>query len=78
MFKPIIYIELVEQWCQSFEYSGNDVLRILEKLGYIGFLPSDGLHRIYEIKHDDERYNYFFFHKDKHLNLINTLQQKEN
>ena len=33
-FKPIIYCELYERWCQKFNYHANDVVYLLRGLGY--------------------------------------------
>jgi FkbM family methyltransferase len=70
-FLPILFVELYEEWCQKFNYSADDVLRLLGGLGYQCFSISKGrLKRETSIKNEGGNYNYFFLHQDKHQSLI--------
>jgi FkbM family methyltransferase len=70
-FLPIIFIELYEEWCRKFNYSANDVLSLLTGFGYLCFSAEKGhLKKEESIKNENNSYNYFFLHKEKHRNLI--------
>lgn len=72
-FKPIIFTELYEEWCQKCGYSSADVLKMLKVWNYVPYQAIQG--KLQEIKcnelNDSERYNYFFLNSEKHLLLIN-------
>ena len=74
-FKPIIFIELYEEWCQKCGYSSTDVVNVLKSWGYIPYQAFEGkfveINKI--ILSDSERYNYFFFNVDKHSYIINRF-----
>jgi FkbM family methyltransferase len=36
-FKPLIYVEMCNQWFKDFQYSGSDLVEILKSLGYDEF-----------------------------------------
>lgn len=69
--KPIIYIELCEEWSKKFGYLPDDVVGILEKMNFQCYgLANDKLVRTLHIKNVGEKYNYFFFHVEKHNAII--------
>jgi FkbM family methyltransferase len=71
-FKPVILIELYEEWCNKCGYSSKDIIVFLTSMGYGLFQAIEGkLHNIESTKLvDNERYNYFFLNKEKHSELI--------
>ena len=71
-FKPIILIELYEEWCNKCGYSSKDVIDFLASMGYEFFQAINGkLCKMEPIKLvDRERYNYFFLNKEIHAGLI--------
>jgi hypothetical protein len=71
-FKPVILIELYEEWCNKCGYSSKDVITLLTSKGYEIFQAIDGkLKKINSTELlDNERYNYFFLNKTKHSELI--------
>jgi FkbM family methyltransferase len=74
-YLPILFIELFERWAQQFNYHPNDVINLLNGLGYDCFRANDSklekCSRYEETK--TERLNFFFLHREKHRKLINTL-----
>ncbi len=74
-YLPILFIELFERWSIQFNYHPNDVINLLNELGYECFLANeerlDPCPVYTESK--NERLNFFFLHKEKHLNLINKM-----
>lgn len=74
-FKPIIFAELYEEWCQKCGYSSVDALKILRDWGYVPYQAIKGkLTEVNECElNDSERYNYFFLNTGKHSDLINKL-----
>lgn len=74
--KPILLIEICEEWCQKCKYHSKDIIHFLKSRGYDFFSTSDGkiLERRKKIRSIDQgKYNYFFLHKEKHRDLINQL-----
>lgn len=74
-FKPIIFIEICEEWCQKCGYESNDIINLLKQYGYSFFEASDHkLHKVECIRSRDEgRYNYFFLHAERHAKQILKL-----
>jgi FkbM family methyltransferase len=74
-FLPIIFIELFERWTIQFNYHPNDVIRILNEIGYECFLANgDKLDACPVYKESkEERLNFFFLHSVKHSHLIGKL-----
>ncbi len=71
-FKPIILIELYEEWCNKCGYSSKDVITFLSSKDYEIFQAIDGkLSKINSAEvTGNERYNYFFLNREKHSELI--------
>ncbi|MFY7843264.1 MAG: FkbM family methyltransferase [Rhabdochlamydiaceae bacterium] len=70
--KPIIFIELYEEWCKKCGYSTKDVISFMRELGY-------GLFQVYQRAlisvmpaelDNKEHYNYFFLHLEHHKNFL--------
>lgn len=72
-FKPIIFSEMLRKWSAKFNYHPNDIIDLLEGIGYKCFVIDDKKLRLFE-KVDEETIetNYFFLHKEKHSNIINN------
>lgn len=77
-FYPILFIELVENWCQKFGYSANDVIELLRKENYKPYLAyGDKLKEITKVDLENvEKFNYFFLHNIKHQKLIEKHERK--
>lgn len=76
-FLPIMLIELFERWTLQFGYHPNDVIHLLNQLGYECFLANKNQLEncpIYK-ETEDERLNFFFLHKEKHRELIVQLSE---
>lgn len=75
-FKPIIFTELYEEWCQKCGYSSVDVVQMLGSWGYSVFQSIEG--KLVDVKQlrfeNNERYNYFFLDREKHFSLISKLK----
>jgi FkbM family methyltransferase len=71
-FKPIILIEIYEEWCKKCGYKGYEIVQFLKQLGYEIYQAfHHGLVKITSTHLDDkERYNYFFLHTENHKHLI--------
>jgi len=74
-FLPIIFIELFERWAIQFNYHPNDVIKMLNELGYECFLANqDKLEPCPVYKENkEERLNFFFLHSAKHRILIDRM-----
>ncbi|MBS0620992.1 MAG: FkbM family methyltransferase [Verrucomicrobia bacterium] len=74
-FLPIIFIELFERWSIQFNYHPNDVIHLLNDIGYDCFLANeDKLEPCSAYKETkEERLNFFFLHRKKHRHIIDKL-----
>ncbi len=74
-FKPIIFIEICEEWCQKCGYKSRDIINLLKQHGYSCFEVSN--HKLNKVEcirsTNKERYNYFFLHTDKHTKQLLRL-----
>ncbi|HVV68452.1 MAG TPA: FkbM family methyltransferase [Gammaproteobacteria bacterium] len=72
--KPIIYIELYEPWCKKFDYNTSDVMSLLFGLGYKCYSAiQDRLINLTQIDNNNDKYNFFFLHTEKHKNILSKL-----
>lgn len=74
-FKPVIFTEMLRKWSQKFNYHPDDIIRLLEGMGYhcYGYINHEKAERIDSVYSELETTNFFFFHKEKHKNIIETL-----
>jgi FkbM family methyltransferase len=72
-FLPILFLELVEDWCNKFGYTISDVLSFLSTLGYKMFeIKGEFLYPIHKIRPDKiDNFNYLFLNENKHKLFIN-------
>lgn len=75
---PIISLELFHEWSKSFGYHPDEVILLMQSMGYRAFLPaSDGIEEVESYMTSSyDRQNYFFLHNKKHLDLILKLAKK--
>ncbi len=73
--QPIIFMEIYEEWCKKNGYEPTDILDLLIQLGYDIFQSKNNslVHCHHLGSNSDEKYNYFFLHKDKHSKIIRGL-----
>jgi FkbM family methyltransferase len=71
-FLPILFLELVEDWCNKFNYSISDVLKLLKSIGYNMFeIRGNFLYQVNKITSDKiDNFNFIFLHTDKHRVII--------
>lgn len=70
-FKPILFIEMLRKWAAKFDYHPNDIINLLNQLGYTCFYMQDfKLCKIEKIDETTVHTNFFFLDKQKHANLI--------
>lgn len=77
-FLPMLFLELVEDWCNKFDYTISDVTSLLFSIGYKMFeIKGDRLEPLYSISPDKiDNFNFLFLHEKKHKNLINIYTCK--
>lgn len=75
-FLPILFLELVENWCNKFNYSIADVTNFLFPLGYKIFqIKGSLLHPVLKIDLNEiGNFNYLFLHKNKHIHFIRKYE----
>ena len=70
-YKPIIFTELLRKWAKKFNYHPNEVVELLQGMGYVCFVSSEGkLKKINAIDDLTVETNFFFLHADKHSDEI--------
>lgn len=72
---PIIFSEMLRKWSAKFNYTPNDIIKLLEQIGYGCFVIS-GEHMLKEcpcVNEDTMETNYFFLHREKHANIISEM-----
>lgn len=75
-FLPIIYIELFHGWCEKFGYVPNDVISILNAIGYDGFkIHEKELTRVNNIEEISDSFNFFFMSPKKHFKIIERFRK---
>ena len=74
--KPIIFSEMLRKWTAKFNYHPNQILGFLKNLGYRCFIPDNGqLKEFFEMDENTIETNFFFLHKEKHMNQLENLQK---
>jgi FkbM family methyltransferase len=65
--KPIIFAEMLRKWAAKYDYHPNEIIKLLNKKGYLCFVV-DGtkLKSLEEMDDNTIETNYFFLHKSKH------------
>jgi FkbM family methyltransferase len=74
-FKPIIFAELLRKWSEAFSYSPNNVLQILQNIGYSCWGVSEELREITVFKDTDVETNFLFIHAEKFAETMESLQK---
>ena len=71
--KPVIFIELLRKWSKIFGYHPNDVLRILQEIGYKAFEVNRALTSIESIDDSTVSTNFLLLPEadEKNMDLIN-------
>lgn len=77
-FHPIIFFELYEDFCLEYDYSISDIVHFLQERGYQGYHLKLMTHQKKETHQKEEEANpyYFFFHKEKHQELLSRFQER--
>jgi len=76
--KPIVFVEMLRKWTAKFDYHPNKTIELFSNLGYRCYFNKDG--RLIEIKmmdNDCMETNFYFLHKEKHLDLFVNLIGKD-
>lgn len=73
-YKPIVFTEMLRKWSAKFEYHPNDIIKLMNKLGYKCFtVQSEGLTKFATMDESTVETNFFFLHSEKHLDEINQI-----
>ncbi len=74
MHKPIIFTEMLRKWAQKFGYHPNNIIEMLSEVGYRCFSSDNArLVEIFKIDESTIATNFYFLHKDKHIEKIKML-----
>lgn len=74
-YKPVIFCELLRKWSKKFNYSPNEVIRLICEFGYNCYeLKKNRLKKIIKITEKTVNTNFFFMHPDKHKKFINKFK----
>lgn len=74
-YKPVIFSEMLRKWSARFHYHPNLIIELFESLGYQCFVIGEGkLKEFGRVDEETVETNYFFLHKEKHIELIQLLK----
>jgi FkbM family methyltransferase len=69
--KPIIFTEMLRKWANKFNYHPNQIIYLLKDLGYRCFTIHNGLLKeFFEMDENTVETNFFFLHREKHVNQL--------
>lgn len=72
--KPIVFTEMLRKWSAKFNYHPNDIIKLFKDIGYgCYFVVGVKLEEIHVMTDETIETNFFFLHKEKHLNKIKEL-----
>ena len=70
-YRPLVYAELLRKHAKRFGYHPNEVLRMMEGLGYRCFTFTEGhLCPFAEMTEETEETNFFFLHEQRHADIL--------
>jgi FkbM family methyltransferase len=74
--KPILFLEILRKWTKKFDYDSNDIIEILQSLGYSCFvIRNNSLKKINKITKNTIDTNFFFLNEIKHKSLIKKFSK---
>ena len=77
-YTPIIFMEMLRKWSAKFGYHPNDLITLIQPLGYQCFKIQDSrIIEIHSIEEDTDETNFFFLHCEKHQSLITQLSKTQ-
>jgi FkbM family methyltransferase len=73
--KPVIFSEMLRKWSAKFGYHPNDIIDLLQGMGYECFVTDEDttLKKFGRVTDDTVETNYFFLHTQKHQKIIEEL-----
>ncbi len=72
--KPIIFTEMLRKWSMHFNYHPNDIIKLLNDLGYRCFTAKgEYLVEFFKMDENTVETNFFFLHSIKHIAKVNQL-----
>lgn len=74
-YKPMIFSEMLRKWAGKFHYHPNDIIKLLEEIGYCCYVivEDNKLKRFGQVDENTVETNYFFLHEEKHKEIIEDL-----
>lgn len=77
-YKPVIFSEILRKWSAKFGYHPNDIIDLLEEVGYQCFVINEkgNLKKFGRVNEQTLETNYFFMHADKHAQIIRDLVEE--
>ena len=72
--KPVIFTELLRKWSAKYNYRPNDIITLLNGMGYLCFTISHSkLKQFFAMDDKTTDTNFFFLHSGKHSKAIKRL-----
>ncbi|MDN5074652.1 FkbM family methyltransferase [Aliarcobacter butzleri] len=70
-YKPIVFTEMLRKWSAKFNYHPNEIIEFFKDMGYgCYFATENKLKEIKTMTDETLETNFFFLHKQKHINCI--------
>jgi len=75
--KPVLFLEMLRKWAKKFGYHPNDIIKIMNKIGYLCFFArKTKLIPLKKITDNTLATNFYFLHSKKHAKFIKELVKK--
>ena len=73
-YKPIVFSEMLRKWSAKFGYHPNDIIVLFKEIGYGCYVICDKyLQEIPEVTEETVETNYFFLHRERHAQIIESI-----
>ena len=73
-YKPIVFSEILRKWSKKFGYHPNDIINLFRSIDYECYvINNDKIEKFGYVDDETIQTNYLFFHKEKHIDIVNNL-----
>lgn len=72
--KPVVLCEMLRKWAAKFGYHPNDIIKMMEEIGYDCFaIEGDRLVRVETVTEETAQTNFFFLCRGKHERILSQV-----
>jgi FkbM family methyltransferase len=71
---PVVFAEMLRKWAATFDYHPNEIIDLLDSLGYAAFtIDGAGLRPFARMDENTRETNFLFLHRERHTQTIQEL-----